>query len=381
MGLIFGIIVGIFILISLVVIHELGHAIVARRNGVVVKEFGIGFPPKAWSRKLKNGVEFSLNYLPLGGFVRLQGEHDAARGPGDYGAASFWFKTKILLAGVAINWLAAAGLLTILALVGMPQLVPDQFKLGTDAQLDRRGGVTVSKVLDNYPAQQAGIKDGDELKQFAGKDVESVEQVIKLSHDKHGQTVPVVVKRDGEIKRFETKLKDDQQGSVFGAGLSEMQLIRSTWSAPIVGVGTTAQFSWLSLKGLGVMIGDLASGLVGKLSPDEAARKAAGENLHQVSQGVSGPIGILGVLFPSFTEAGLIPIIFLTALISLSLALMNFLPIPALDGGRWWTMTIFRLLKKPLTKEREENIQATGFLFILILVVLVTFSDVAKIIN
>ena len=102
-----GIIIGLIVLVLLVVIHELGHAIAARRNGVVVEEFGIGFPPKAWAKKLKNGVLFSINWLPLGGFVKLQGENDAASKKGDYGAATFWQKTKILFAGVVVNWLAA----------------------------------------------------------------------------------------------------------------------------------------------------------------------------------------------------------------------------------------------------------------------------------
>src|SRR5476651_1159471 len=97
-----GILVGLIILVFLVVVHELGHAIVAKRNGVVVEEFGIGFPPRAWGRKLKNGVLFSLNWLPLGGFVKMQGEHDSADKKGDYGAATFWQKTRILLAGVII---------------------------------------------------------------------------------------------------------------------------------------------------------------------------------------------------------------------------------------------------------------------------------------
>ena len=107
---------GLLILAVLVAVHELGHAIVAHRNGVVVEEYGLGFPPRAWSRKLKNGVLFSLNWLPIGGFVKLQGENDAADKKGDYGAATFWQKTKILLAGVFINWLVAALLLTILAI-------------------------------------------------------------------------------------------------------------------------------------------------------------------------------------------------------------------------------------------------------------------------
>ena len=108
--LLMGILTGLIVLVVLIVVHELGHAIVARRNGVVVEEFGIGFPPKAWGKKLKNGVLFTLNWLPLGGFVRLKGEHDAAKGKGTYGAASFWQKTKILLAGVVMNWLASSRL-------------------------------------------------------------------------------------------------------------------------------------------------------------------------------------------------------------------------------------------------------------------------------
>jgi regulator of sigma E protease len=168
MELIIGVALGLIILVFLIVVHELGHAIAARRNGVVVEEFGIGFPPLAWSKKLKNGVLFSLNWLPLGGFVKLQGEHDAATGKGDYGAASFWQKTKILLAGVLINWFIAAILLTILAITGLPKVLPNQFAVAGDTTTVQQP-VEITALVANYPAMKAGLKVGDKIIRFAGQ--------------------------------------------------------------------------------------------------------------------------------------------------------------------------------------------------------------------
>ena len=179
MELIFGIALGLIILVFLVVVHELGHAIVAKRNGVVVEEFGIGFPPKAWSRKLKNGVLFSLNWLPLGGFVKLQGEHDAAHHKGDYGAASFWQKTKILLAGVIINWLTAAALLSILAITGLPKILPDQFAITSDSS-SLKQPIEITTITPGYPAEKAGLKTGDKVLRFDGREVLSAQSLIDL---------------------------------------------------------------------------------------------------------------------------------------------------------------------------------------------------------
>src|ERR1700735_2400344 len=100
-------ILALVLFILLVVVHEMGHFIVARRNGVGVEEFGIFFPPRLWSHKTKAGWVFSFNLIPLGGFVRLKGESDSAKGKGTFGAASLGSKTKIMLAGVGMNLLAA----------------------------------------------------------------------------------------------------------------------------------------------------------------------------------------------------------------------------------------------------------------------------------
>lgn len=379
MEILIGVISGLLILVFLVVVHELGHAVVARRNGVVVEEFGIGFPPRAWAKKLKNGVNFSLNWLPLGGFVKLQGEHDAADQKGDYGAASFWQKTRILLAGVAVNWIVAAILLTILAATGLPKILPNQFVIPSDARLEKQP-VKVAVVTPKSPAAAAGLKPGDVIVRFDGKLVPTPEALVHETTQDKGKTVEIIYERKGMEYTTKATLNatDKNNHGYLGVGPSQQEIIHTSWSAPIVGVVTTGQFTLATLQGLGDLLANLARGIVFQLSPNQSTRQQANADLSAAGNSVSGPIGILGIIFPAAEKAGLTELVFLTAIISLTLAVMNVLPIPALDGGRWFTMAIFRLLRKPLSKEREEKIQGTGMLVLMTLVVIVTIADVSK---
>jgi regulator of sigma E protease len=374
--LILGIIIGLIVLVALVSLHELGHAIAARRNGVVVEEFGIGFPPRAWKKKLKNGILFTLNWLPLGGFVKLQGEHDAATGKGDYGAATFWQKTKILLAGVLINWLTAVVLLTILAVTGLPKIIPDQFTVPGDTTMVSTP-VQLGSVENNYPAATAGLEGGDIIKSIDSVEVTSTQQFIDITKKNRGETVPIVYEREGEEVTVDVTLRD-ADSAVFGATLGQRDFIKATWSAPIVGVVTTAQFTVVTFQGLGNLIANFFGGLVGQLSTSEQVREAASAKLDEAGASVAGPVGILGLIFPSASEAGLTQVVFLAAIISLTLAVMNALPIPSLDGGRWFVTAAFRLFKKPLTKEREESIHGTGFMVMMVLFIVITVADVFK---
>lgn len=384
MELILGIIAGVIALTILVALHELGHGLVARRNGVNVEEFGIGFPPKVWGRKAKRSilgknVDFTLNALPLGGFVRLQGEHDAADQKGDYGAASFWVKTKILLAGVVVNWLTAVVLLTILALVGIPKVIPNQFSMPGDTKATS-SPVSLSTVSEGSPAQKAGLQKGDEIIRFNGQSVADPLVLSRETKENKGKTVEIIYSRGGTEYRTQVALNSDNakgQGYL-GVGTAQRDTVRSTWSAPIVGVVLTGQLTVATFDGLGKLVSNVATGLSSQLSGDEKARTEGSKELQAAGDSVAGPIGILGVLFPAAGQAGPAAFLFITALISLTLAVMNVLPIPALDGGRWFTMAIFRMLKQPLTKEREESIQATGFLILMALIVVVTIVDVTK---
>lgn len=379
LNFIFSVLVGLFLLVLLVVLHELGHAIAARRNGVVVEEFGIGFPPRAWARKLKGGVLFTLNWLPLGGYVKLQGEHDAANKKGDYGAASLWAKTKILLAGVFINWITAVVLFTGLALTGLPKVIDNQFTIPSDTT-EIRKPVTVVAVTDGSPADQAGLKPGDQIVRFAGQRLELPSDLSALTKQYKGSTVEVIYNRDGSeaIKRLTLRAENKDQQGYLGVSADQRTTYRSTWSAPIVGVALTGQITGVTLQGLGDMVSKFATGLVDKLNPSQDSQARADEKLGEVGSGVAGPVAILGILFPSAREAGVSALVFMTALISLALAIMNILPIPALDGGRWFVTILFRVLKKPLTKELEEKIHGTGFAVLMGLFVLVTIADVTK---
>ena len=383
--IIWGVLLGLFVLILLVVLHELGHAIVAKRNGVKVEEFGIGFPPAAKKWKVKRSflgenVTFSLNWLPLGGFVRLKGEYDSAKGEGTYGGSTFWVKTKILLAGVMMNWITAIVLFTILAIIGMPKVLPNQVQLSFDTDI-RRSPVAIAKITPNSPADKIGLKVNDELIKINGQPLTEAEKLPVITKQSSGKKVRVEYRRDGKESSIDVQLNDKKsakESGYLGVISGQTEKMYSTWSAPIMGVATTGQLSYETLKGVGVLLVKTVHGLVGQIFGSNESKESARADLASVGQSVAGPIGILGVLFPSVVNSGVAQIIFVAALISLTLAVMNILPIPALDGGRWFTMTIFRLFKKDLTKEREENIQATGMLILLILTILVTISDVGK---
>jgi regulator of sigma E protease len=384
MDIVVGIIIGVIVLTILVVAHELGHALVAKRHGVQVEEFGVGFPPRAWGKKLKKSilgkdVLYSINWLPLGGFVKLQGEHDAANKPGDYGAATFWQKTQILLAGVMANWIVAAILLTILALVGMPRVLDNQFYVSSDIQrLDQP--VELVSVADNLPAAKAGLKVGDQILRFAGSSVSDPQTLSNLAKQYQGKTVEVIYSRQSVERTTKVTLRDNNPDGkgYLGVGPSQQERLKSTWSAPIVGVGTTLQMSWVTLQGLGSVLWNGVSGLVMKLVPQQSIQVQANERLASVGDSVAGPVGIFGVLFPAAEKAGPLHVILLAAIISLTLAVMNILPIPALDGGRWFVTVLFRAMKKPLSEVLEERIHSIGFTVLMVLVILVTVADIGK---
>lgn len=381
-------VVGIILFIGLVVIHEYGHFIVARRNGVEVEEFGIFFPPRLYKRKTKGGWDFTINAIPLGGFVRLKGEHDSDTAPGTFGAASLWVKSKIMAAGVVMNFITALVLFTIIALVGMPKLVDNQFTVKSDTHLISQK-VLVGYVEPGSPAAKAGLKPNDEITDlrqpgYSPVAVTSAKQMPTVTRKFAGQTVDVFYVRGGQENQARLTLlsakvvaasqKTDNPKGYLGISPTDFHLQRSTWSAPIVAVGFSAQVTALTFQGLGHALGGLGSLIAGAATGNTAARQHGQTN---ASSQVAGPVGIFEILKEG-SFLGYQFMLLIIGIISLTLAIMNILPIPALDGGRLWITLVARGLKRPLSAKVEETVNLAGFVILIALVMLITVVDVKR---
>lgn len=432
MDIFVGVVVGLVVLMILVILHEFGHFIAARRNGVNVLEFGIGFPPRAiawikdektgkWKRFprkdwpkdkatkvvysngdktiAQKGMVFSINWLPIGGFCQMDGESAADGRKGTFGAASFWKKTKILFAGVAMNWLAAIVILTILAWAGMPDFLDGQFTVAEDTRVEWVP-VQIKEVESDSPASKAGLQVGDYILSVDDVGMKYASEITDYDAKHAGETVVFKVARgisencikqpncisgececskDLEIIEADVALNPANAEYLLGVKMETSQMKSySTWSAPLVGIGLTAQITGQTFKGVGEMLWNLVRGVGSLFSFDSNVREEGQEAISAVGDSVSGPVGIIGVLFPAFTSAGPANLAFLAAIISISLACMNVLPIPALDGGRWLLIAIYKLRGKKLTKETEEKIVSRAFIVLLILMFAVTILDITR---
>jgi regulator of sigma E protease len=385
-------IVGLILFVSLVIVHEFGHFIAARKGGVEVEEFGIGFPPKIYGKKFKNHkTEYTINLLPLGGFVKLKGAHDSDTGKGSYGAARFRTKVAIMLAGVGMNILTAWLIFSFLAVVGLPQLpLPNdqkQFSVASDTKV-LSNDVYVGYVEENSPAAKAGLVSGDKLTafqtlkkcdqlsttnddydKFCNPNITSAEYIRPRIQEllKEGNVDVVLGINDRTISitprsiaEIEASEKNGDKKGYIGIDPVDFTLTRSTWSAPIVGAGLTYQFTSITFTGIFDPLKDLFTG-----NATEAGKK------------VSGPIGIF-FLLEQGTELGYKYILLIIALLSITLAVLNVLPIPTLDGGRLFVTALFRVMKKKLTIKTEERIYGTGFVFLMTLLVVISVVDARR---
>ncbi len=352
-------IIFVVILGVLVFIHELGHFMTARLFGVKVEEFGFGFPPRiiGWRRGL---TVYSLNWIPFGGFVKLKGEQPGSSAePDSFSAQSTLRRSVILSAGVLMNIILAGALLSFVFARGIPSIV--------DPQSIEPGGriseshVRVVGVLEATPAESAGLKSGDLLLELDGQTINQTDDVNKITDWLGDRPAQLKFERGTAVETVEVQAKilDDTADYKLGVSIIDYGFVAYPWY----------QSLWLGVKYSGVVLGQIFVSLF------DLVRNIFTQG--RVSADLSGPIGI-AVVTGQVADLGFVYLVQFAALLSLSLAAMNILPIPALDGGRLLFVTIEKIRGRPVSQKIEGLVHSIGFYLLLILIAVVSYRDVIK---
>lgn len=352
-------IVFIVILSVLVLVHELGHYYTARKLGVKVEEFGIGFPPKATSIKSKKtGIEYSVNWLPLGGFVKIKGQDGEHKADKDsFSAQKIWKRVVILSAGVFMNFVLACVLLSIAFMIGAPSVIEN----GTDASRIKDQQVQVYGILDDSPAQEIGLKAADSILKVDEVEIKETGELSEYLKDKENQEVTLHVKRFDEQKEFTVipQYIEEIDGTGIGVSVVKTGIVSYPWHKSI----------WLGAKTSVLMTGQIIKGLAIVVKNLVTTGKAGLE--------VAGPVGI-AVLTGQMTRMGINYVINFAAILSLNLMIINFLPIPALDGGRVLFLIIEKIRGKAIKAKIENLIHTIGFSLLILLILVITGRDIFK---
>jgi len=352
----------------LVILHEWGHFYAARRGGVDVEEFGIGFPPRLWSKKV-GPTTYSINLFPLGGFVRLKGEEADDKGPGTFAGAKFKTKAVILLAGVVMNLITAVVILYVLCVTALPALgapFEPTFLKSTYAQPKQ---LIMAQVESGSPAAHAGIVRGDYVLEANGKPMVTDVQLSNFTKVNAGKEVTFQVQSPGRIHDVTVKLRGPgAQNGYLGVVSQQVYKLRyDPLSAIVAAFYITGALFVATIVGVVNLIISIPQLLLGLFSSSVPA----------AAQSASGPLGIFFIL-KSISSLGFAYIFVFMANIAVALAAFNVLPLPALDGGRLALIAVQHWTKKQLTAESEARIHAIGFMALIGLMLVITVYDLRK---
>ena len=350
------VIIFVVVLAVLVLVHELGHFVAARLFGIDVEEFGIGFPPRAFGVK-KGDTVYSLNWIPLGGFVRIKGEDDPSKtGPGTFAHQKAWIRAIVIAAGVFMNLVLASALFAVGFGVGVPQALDG---LPPDARVrDQR--VQIIEVLPGSPAEKAGFTAGDVLTSIDGRAFLKIDDVQAYVNAAPGPVEVTLTRGKDTLEETLTPTLDPQSGKkIMGVALVESAIVSFPWYSAI-GRGILA--TGFYVKEIFATFAELIRGLF-------AGQKAGVE--------LSGPVGI-AVLTGQAARLGFIYLLQFAALLSVNLAVVNILPIPALDGGRLLFIIIERIRGRSVRPVVEAVIHRIAFFLLLGVVVIVTIHDIGR---
>lgn len=338
----------VVMLVALVVAHELGHFFTAKLFGVYVEEFGVGFPPKLWGKRLGE-TEYTINALPIGGFVRLRGEEDPTD-PRSLAATPRWQRFIILVSGAVVN------LLLPIFLFAIAFMWPHEESIGR---------AVVAGVIPGSPAAEAGLQQGDVIYSIGGRDAKNVAEAGRYIRLNLGNDTEMVVKR-GEV--FETVSVTPRWSPPAGEGPTGITISSQypfTESVSLPPWEAIPQGARATLDSLILARNEVISWFRGSSGPQFA-----------------GPVAIAQTTGEVREEGGAPPLFELAALLSINLGVLNLLPLPMLDGGR----VLFLLIEvarggKRIAPEKEALVHMVGFALFMALAVVVTFADISRIVS
>ncbi|MFO7153380.1 MAG: RIP metalloprotease RseP [Caldicoprobacter oshimai] len=328
----------------LIMVHELGHFLAGRLVGIHAEEFSIGMGPKLFGFSRK-GTQFSVRALPIGGYVKFLGEDEKSDDPRAFNNASLWKRMAVIVSGPAMNILLAVVLLTVFYMsYGIYEVVPE-----------------ILEVVEDSPADRAGLMPGDRIIQVDGVSVEglqaqeAVEAIRNAIRQKGDNELEIVVRRDGENISVKLVPEYSEQSDSYVIGIV-FGRIRRYGLMPSIGLAFNQAGRIMFL-----MV-DMLRALIFR-----------GQGLNEVM----GPVGIVGEIGKA-VQAGMQQLLSLAVIITLNLGIINLIPFPALDGGRLALLLIEGVRGKPLEPEKEGFIHFIGFVVLILLMVLVTYQDIMR---
>ncbi len=361
------------IILVLVLIHEFGHYFAAKKFGIKVLEFGFGLPPRAWGKKIGETI-YSLNWLPIGGFVRLLGEDETDKklleDKRSFAYQAVWKRIIVVVAGVVMNLLLAWVLFYIVVIA---QNFKVQVPLLTDFKFVGVGQVNetivvINKVLPNSPAERSGFKVGDRVLAINGEEVKSGEEFIEKTKANLGKEVNFKLAdlqntSQKEVITIPRENPPANEGAL-GVSLDGMQVANLIYESPFQKAFSGPIHAYNILVYTGATFGKIFS-----VSQEQ-------KTLEPVAYSVGGPIAIVFTIKEFLNLKSFVPLIDLAANMSLILAFVNVLPIPALDGGRLMFLVIEAVTQKKVPASIEAKIHALGMMVLLGLIVLITYKDI-----
>ena len=348
-------VIGILLVLSiLILIHELGHFIMAKKSGVWVEEFGFGLPPRLISKKIGETI-YSLNWLPFGGFVRLHGElseEGITKPKRSFMGKGKWVRTKIVAAGIIMNFILAIVCFAIVySFLGVPK---------------EQGFVQIVDVAKDSPAAEAGLVVNDVILSLNKQPVLRSGDFTNLTKENAGKKIALEIKRGANVQTFNITLRVNPTDGKSYLGIvvtSEMVYYPPIWQRPFYGAYYGVTVSYQTTVAV-------FQGLYGTVS-------TIGHG--QAPQDTVGPVGILAIIYVVLKQ-GILPVLNLMGLISINLAVINILPIPALDGGRLFFIVIEAVFGKKVLPKVEAAFHSGGFILLLALIFLISFFDIKRII-